>query len=165
MSISGANSTSKTGSRPGLFGRAARGNAAAAELPPPPSHWGDPHSIAFLERYLKPGDHVLDIGANNGAFAIQAARCVGLEGAVDAFEPSPQMRMKLNETLALARTPQVMVHPRMVGKFHGLGRFLDGTGKFRRRRMVAPGCISTLPAASCSRSRAPRNASPSATRR
>jgi FkbM family methyltransferase len=139
MSISGANSTSKTGSRPGLFGRAARGNAAAAELPPPPSHWGDPHSIAFLERYLKPGDHVLDIGANNGAFAIQAARCVGLEGAVDAFEPSPQMRMKLNETLALARTPQVMVHPRMVGKFHGLGRFLDGTGKFRRRRMVAPG--------------------------
>ena len=136
MGISGINSGNKSG---GLFGRAARGHTAADQSPPPPGHWGDPHSIAFVDRYLKPGDHVIDIGANNGAFAIQAARRVGLEGAVDAFEPSPQMRMKLNETIALARTPQVIVHPRMVGKTHGLGRFIDGTGKFRRRRMAAPG--------------------------
>ena len=137
MGISGTNSGKSGGRQGGLFGRSAR--AAAADPLPPPSHWGDPHSIAFVDRYLKPGDHVLDIGANNGAFAIQAARAVGIEGVVDAFEPSPQMRMKLNETLALARTPQVIVHPRMVGKTHGLGRFIDGTGKFKRRRMAAAG--------------------------
>ena len=73
MGITGTNSGNKNGRPGGLFGRSAR--AAAAELPPPPSHWGDPHSIAFVDRYLKPGDHVIDIGANNGAFAIQAARC------------------------------------------------------------------------------------------
>lgn len=144
MSISGANSNAgpagRTGGRVGgLFRRSARGNEAVAETVPTPSQWGDPHSIVFVDRYLKPGDHVIDIGANNGAFAIQAARRVGLEGAVDAFEPSPQMRMKLNETIAAARTPQIIVHPRMVGRTHGLGRFLDGTGKFHRRRMVAPG--------------------------
>lgn len=144
MTNPGANSNAKQGGRiGGLFGRSPRGSAAAAELPPPPSHWGDHHAVAFVDRYLKPGDHVLDIGANAGAFAIQAARRVGIEGAVDAFEPSPQMRMKLNETIALARTPQVIVHPRMVGRSHGLGRFLDGTGRFRRRRMVAPGELVT----------------------
>ena len=119
MSFLGANSNSRPGARNaggGLFGRGGRGNTAAAETPPPPTRWGDHHSIAFVDRYLKPGDHVLDIGASHGAFAVQAAQRVGLEGAVDAFEPSPQMRMRLNETIAIARTPQVIVHPRMVGR-------------------------------------------------
>ncbi|MEX2202373.1 MAG: FkbM family methyltransferase [Dongiaceae bacterium] len=124
--------------RGGLFGRYRGGNASAAEAAAPADGWADPHSIAFVDRYLKPGDHVLDIGANVGGFAIQAARCIGLEGSVDAFEPSPQMRMRLKEAIATARALQVVIHPRLVSGSNGLGRFLDGTGRFRRRRIVAP---------------------------
>ncbi len=138
MSFLGSNSGSRAAGGK-LFGRGGRGSTATAETPPPPTRWGDHHSIAFVDRYLKRGDHVLDIGANDGAFAVQAAKCVGIEGAVDAFEPSPQMRMRLNENIAIARTPQVIVQPRMVGRQHGLGRFIDGTGRFQRRRIPAPG--------------------------
>jgi FkbM family methyltransferase len=141
MGLLGSSSNARPagrGERGGLFGRGRHANASPSDSVPPVEDWADPHSVAFVERYLKPGDHVLDIGANLGGFAIQAARRVGLEGSIDAFEPSPQMRMRLKEAIATARTLQVVIHPRLVSSSNGLGRFLDGTGRYRRRRIVAP---------------------------
>jgi FkbM family methyltransferase len=43
----------------------------------------------FVSRSLKPGDSVLDIGANIGFHTIQMASRVGPEGRVYAFEPVP----------------------------------------------------------------------------
>jgi FkbM family methyltransferase len=40
-------------------------------------------------QYLKPGDVVLDVGANNGIYAENYARAVGPTGAVLAIEPHP----------------------------------------------------------------------------
>lgn len=45
--------------------------------------------MRLLQSVLKPGDHMLDIGANIGSYSILAAECVGAEGRVLAMEPGP----------------------------------------------------------------------------
>jgi FkbM family methyltransferase len=47
----------------------------------------EPWTIAWLERHLRAGDVVYDIGANIGAYALVAAHRVGPTGRVFAFEP------------------------------------------------------------------------------
>lgn len=44
-----------------------------------------------MRRLLRPGDVVLDIGANMGYMSIMASRFVGASGHVHAFEPSPEI--------------------------------------------------------------------------
>lgn len=50
---------------------------------------------------LRPGDTVVDIGANIGAFAVLAASVVGPAGRVIAFEPVPATFERLLANLAL----------------------------------------------------------------
>ena len=45
----------------------------------------EPDTIEWLDEYLKPGDHLWDVGANIGAFSIYAALHEGV--SVTAFEP------------------------------------------------------------------------------
>jgi len=47
----------------------------------------DPRSSRLFRRLLHPGDTAVDGGANIGYFSLLAARCVGDQGAVHAFEP------------------------------------------------------------------------------
>jgi len=44
--------------------------------------------IKFLRRILKPGQQIIDIGANCGVYALSMARTVGPKGRVWAFEPA-----------------------------------------------------------------------------
>jgi len=56
----------------------------------------EPHLRAVLARCLKPGDVFVDIGANIGVMSFDAARLVGPQGRVIAFEPEPRnMRLLL----------------------------------------------------------------------
>ena len=65
-----------------------------------------------LRRILKPGSHFADVGANIGYFTTLAARLVGSTGRVDAFEPDPINRARLQEHLELNRmSDRVRVHP------------------------------------------------------
>lgn len=47
----------------------------------------DKHEIELLQKLIKPGDHVLDIGANIGFYAELLAKLVGNSGTVHCFEP------------------------------------------------------------------------------
>lgn len=49
----------------------------------------DRHEIALLKAMLKPGDTVLDIGANIGFYARLLSEIVGPRGQVHCFEPDP----------------------------------------------------------------------------
>ncbi len=49
----------------------------------------DLHVAAVLRRVLRPGMGMIDLGANIGVFALQAAALVGPAGAVLAVEPNP----------------------------------------------------------------------------
>ena len=64
-----------------------------------------------LARLVRPGHHVVDCGANVGYFTLQAARLAGPIGRVDAFEPDPLNRQRLEQNLAAnAMADRVKVH-------------------------------------------------------
>ena len=51
----------------------------------------EPEVQQVLQQYLRPGMVFYDIGANIGFFAFIAARLVGKDGRVFAFEPEPEL--------------------------------------------------------------------------
>ena len=61
----------------------------------------EPHVQRVLERELKPGMCVWDIGAHIGFFATIAGRLVGDSGTVVAFEPMPETRDRLRRSADL----------------------------------------------------------------
>jgi len=61
----------------------------------------EPDVTAAFERYCRPGDTVLDIGANVGAHTLRVAKLVGEKGRVYAFEPMDYAYQKLLRNLAL----------------------------------------------------------------
>jgi FkbM family methyltransferase len=50
----------------------------------------EPHLTAIFRRFIKPGDHVIDIGANIGYFTALASQLVGGHGRVTAVEPNSE---------------------------------------------------------------------------
>jgi FkbM family methyltransferase len=58
-------------------------------------HVWEPTISALLRAHLRPGDVVVDVGANIGYYTLMAAQAVGDTGHVVAFEPSPTVRAQL----------------------------------------------------------------------
>lgn len=58
-------------------------------------------SVAAVQRYLKPGDVALDIGANIGCYALLFSKIVGEHGKVVAFEPMGWAWRKLTRNKGL----------------------------------------------------------------
>jgi FkbM family methyltransferase len=74
---------------------------------------------SFVERYLRPGMIVLDIGAHHGYYSILASRKVGPRGLVLAIEPSPRERERLRLHLRINRCKNVQVEGRAIGETEG----------------------------------------------
>ena len=68
------------------------------------------NELAFLERWLRPGDVFVDVGANIGLFTIAAASRVGATGAVHAIEPSPNSVDRLRKHLVMNGIRNATVH-------------------------------------------------------
>lgn len=67
-------------------------------------YYPDEYEVAkfkFLQRWIKPGSTVLDIGAHIGLFTIFLAQMTGNRGKVLSFEPSSQNFSILQETIRL----------------------------------------------------------------
>ena len=63
---------------------------------PDTCYWGnDTPELSFLWRTLKPGMTFVDVGAHHGVYALVAAKRVGGQGKVIAFEPSDRERQRL----------------------------------------------------------------------
>jgi FkbM family methyltransferase len=74
-------------------------------------------------RLLRPGDCVIDIGANVGYFTLVAARLVGPGGCVHAFEPSPEVLPWLQANADLNPSANIRVHGQAVTDRCGQVRF------------------------------------------
>jgi FkbM family methyltransferase len=69
--------------------------------------WYDLPAALLLDHVLKPGNTVLDVGANYGHFTMAAAAVVGPQGSVLAVEPNPVAYARLICHVALNRLDQV----------------------------------------------------------
>ncbi len=72
-----------------------------------------------IRRIVRPGDHVLDIGANLGLVTLQMARLVGGGGRVDSFEPNPAMHSLLSQSLERNKYKHVRLHTCALGSQDG----------------------------------------------
>lgn len=80
--------------------------------------------MRFLERRLKPGMTVFDIGANRGQMAIFFAMRVGKEGKVFCFEPVPAVHDVLLRNIALNGFTHVFAHRLAIAEKSGHAEFI-----------------------------------------
>ena len=85
--------------------------------------WED-DEVAFMLSCLRPGDGVIDAGANIGVFTVQAAARVGAGGRVYAFEPMTKTHDRLVRTVkANGFEDRCVVHNAGLGAMQGTGSF------------------------------------------
>lgn len=73
----------------------------------------------FVQRFLRPGMTVLDIGAHHGFYSLLASRMVGPQGQVLAVEASPRERKNLTRHLRINRCKNVRVEACALGETKG----------------------------------------------
>jgi FkbM family methyltransferase len=83
----------------------------------------------FVERLLRPGMTVVDVGAHHGLYTLLASKRVGRKGRVIAFEPSPREFRRLKKHLRWNRCSNVQLMPCAVGDEPGETDFylVDGS--------------------------------------
>ena len=70
---------------------------------------GDRREIESVLSMVRPGDTVVDIGANKGSYLYWLRRAVGPAGRVIAFEPQPALASYLAEVVVAQRWKNVVV--------------------------------------------------------
>jgi FkbM family methyltransferase len=86
-------------------------------------------STRYLQRFLRPGMTMVDIGANHGYFTLLASKGVGPRGAVIAVEPSRREMRHLKQHLWLNRCKNVKTAACAVGEAKGKGELYVVVGK------------------------------------
>lgn len=84
--------------------------------------WGagfEKEERSFVEKHLKPGMCVLNIGANAGLYTLIAAKIVGSKGEVHAFEPASINFNRLERNVALNGLNNVILNQMAVSDFSG----------------------------------------------
>jgi FkbM family methyltransferase len=81
---------------------------------------------AFYARYLRPGDTVVDVGANIGLLTVLASSLVGESGRVFAFEPHPATFQSLQDNVELNQATNVEAGNFAVGAHAGRVHLSDG---------------------------------------
>lgn len=85
------------------------------------SHWSQRYTyflgryhetamLSLLAKLLRPGDRVVDVGANIGMITLECAAAVGPTGLVDAIEPNGLCCDRIQRQIALNQLGHVRVH-------------------------------------------------------
>ena len=110
---------------------------------------------SLCRRIVRPGDTVLDIGANMGVVALHLARLVGPNGVVHAFEPNPRMAELLTQSASKNGFENIRLHSTALGsssavlELHiprdnaGQGSFIYHKDDFDHFVVHAPVCTLT----------------------
>jgi FkbM family methyltransferase len=67
----------------------------------------EPEIVGHIQRWVRPGQTVIDVGANIGVHTLLLAQLVGPGGKVHCFEPDPQSSRWLLENVRLSGLDQV----------------------------------------------------------
>ncbi len=79
--------------------------------------------IAFMRGLLQPGDVVFDVGANAGLFTVIAARQVGANGRVYAFEPGQRELELLHHNVSINNLTNITIIPYAISDRNGTAQF------------------------------------------
>jgi FkbM family methyltransferase len=77
----------------------------------------------FLERHIRPGMRVLDIGANQGVYTLLISRIVGKDGCVHAFEPDAGLFASLRRNCERNGAANIRLHNVALGRDSGVMKF------------------------------------------
>lgn len=83
------------------------------------------HDLSLFTDYCRPGDTVIDVGANIGEVAIVCGQSVGQSGHVFAFEPHPRTYRFLVGNLSFNRCTNVSPRNVALGEADGMIRLSD----------------------------------------
>lgn len=72
---------------------------------------GDRGQIRLLKKFWKPGITFLDIGANVGVYTVMAAKRLGHNSVIHAFEPVQRLYQRMTSNLILNAYDHVITHP------------------------------------------------------
>jgi len=100
--------------------------------------------LAIYPRLLRPGDTVVDAGANIGLVALVAARAVGARGQVHAIEAHPVVAGYLSENVRINRAANVRVHQVALGDRPGVVRLATHPGDDSQNHVAAEGPGTTV---------------------
>ena len=85
--------------------------------------------IALIRALVRPGDFVVDVGANKGAYVYWLRGAVGRTGAVFAYEPQPPLAAYLRRACETFRWTNVAVHELALSNHAGSSMLhVPGTG-------------------------------------
>lgn len=102
--------------------------------------------LEVVEKLLLPGDVFVDAGSNMGFYAIVAARRIGPEGKVVAFEMIPPTAERLNEHVRINDLGNVQVVEKALSATAGQNFSLSiEPGKFGKASIVNPRVREGLP--------------------
>jgi FkbM family methyltransferase len=91
--------------------------------------WVDPDHVdraeEFVYDFLKPGDVLIDVGANIGCVAAAGSLAVGEKGHVYSIEPHPQTFRYLQKTIAINHCTNVTSLNMAMGAEAGIVNFTD----------------------------------------
>lgn len=77
--------------------------------------FSEPSTAEFVQRFLKPGDAFVDVGAFVGEYTLIADRAVGETGELHAFEPNPGLFAVLRQNAGRCRCPRLTTVASAVG--------------------------------------------------
>jgi FkbM family methyltransferase len=80
---------------------------------------------SVFRRLLRPGDTVVDGGANLGFLSLVAWQCVGSHGKIYAFEPQPGALKLLAENIQLNRADNIVVVPKALWHETGTSKLYE----------------------------------------
>ncbi|QDZ02683.1 FkbM family methyltransferase [Nitratireductor mangrovi] len=100
----------------------------------------EPAEMALIKPFLEPRAVFVDIGANVGTYSMWAARRLGAEGTVLAFEPHPRTFAKLNFNIAANRLSNVTAKNLAVARKDGtMTLYDDGGGNIGHASLLEQG--------------------------
>lgn len=79
----------------------------------------EPAEIAFLKRYLQPGNIVFDVGCHKGGYLYWMRKKIGRSGGVFAFEPQPGLFNYLEQIVKMYGWDNVQVENKGLGNAEG----------------------------------------------
>ena len=109
----------------------------------------EPQITDTITRLLRPGDVFVDIGANIGYYSLLAARCVGPEGRVLAFEPLPDNVEQLVHNMLDNDVRNLLLYSVALGQHLGTMTLFSGAYGSVAQSSVRPVSGRSYPVSCC----------------